>query len=172
MGVTTGEVVARAPWLNAEYLKNPDATSALWEGDYLHTGDVGHIDKAGTLMITDRMKDVIKSGGEWVSSLELESLASAVEGVAEVAAIGVPDEKWSERPLLLIVARDGADERRHQGRKCGLWIIVIARSYSVAASNLSKWAVPEQFRFVTEIAKTSVGKIDSAGSSDCAQKVA
>ena len=62
-GITTGEVVARAPWLNAEYLKNPDATCALWEGDWLHTGDVGHINSVGTLMITDRMRDVIKSGG-------------------------------------------------------------------------------------------------------------
>ena len=153
-GVTTGEVVARAPWLNAEYLKNPDATSALWEGDYLHTGDVGHIDEAGTLMITDRMKDVIKSGGEWVSSLELESLASAVDGVAEVAAIGIPDEKWGERPLLLIVARDGADEGPIRDR------IAAAAQAAVAAGDLSKWAVPDQFRFVTEIAKTSVGKID------------
>jgi len=153
-GVTTGEVVARAPWLNAAYLKNPDATSALWEGDYLHTGDVGHIDEAGTLMITDRMKDVIKSGGEWVSSLELESLASAVDGVAEVAAIGVPDEKWGERPLLLIVARDGADESAIRDG------IAAAAQAAVAAGNLSKWAVPDQFRFVTEIAKTSVGKID------------
>ena len=153
-GVTTGEVVARAPWLNAEYLKNPDATSALWEGDYLHTGDVGHIDEAGTLMITDRMKDVIKSGGEWVSSLELESLASAVDGVAEVAAIGIPDEKWGERPLLLIVARDGADEGAIRDG------IAVAAQAAVAAGDLSKWAVPDQFRFVTEIAKTSVGKID------------
>ena len=153
-GVTTGEVVARAPWLNAEYLKNPDATSALWEGDYLHTGDVGHIDEAGTLMITDRMKDVIKSGGEWVSSLELESLASAVDGVAEVAAIGIPDEKWGERPLLLIVARDGADEG---GIRDG---ITAAAQAAVVAGDLSKWAVPDQFRFVTEIPKTSVGKID------------
>ena len=153
-GVTTGEVVARAPWLNAEYLKNPDATSALWEGDYLHTGDVGHIDEAGTLMITDRMKDVIKSGGEWVSSLELESLASAVDGVAEVAAIGIPDEKWGERPLLLIVARDGADEGAIRDG------IAAAAQAAVAAGDLSKWAVPDQFRFVTEIAKTSVGKID------------
>ena len=153
-GVTTGEVVARAPWLNAEYLKNPDATSALWEGDYLHTGDVGHIDEAGTLMITDRMKDVIKSGGEWVSSLELESLASAVDGVAEVAAIGIPDEKWGERPLLLIVARDSADEGAiREG-------IEAAAQAAVAAGDLSKWAVPDQVRFVTEIAKTSVGKID------------
>ena len=153
-GVTTGEVVARAPWLNAAYLKNPDATSALWEGDYLHTGDVGHIDEAGTLMITDRMKDVIKSGGEWVSSLELESLASAVDGVAEVAAIGIPDEKWGERPLLLIVARDGADEGAIRDG------IAAAAQAAVAAGDLSKWAVPDQFRFVTEIAKTSVGKID------------
>ena len=153
-GVTTGEVVARAPWLNAEYLKNPDATSALWEGDYLHTGDVGHIDEAGTLMITDRMKDVIKSGGEWVSSLELESLASAVDGVVEVAAIGIPDEKWGERPLLLIVARDGADEGAIRDG------IAAAAQAAVAAGDLSKWAVPDQFRFVTEIAKTSVGKID------------
>ena len=105
-------------------------------------------------MITDRMKDVIKSGGEWVSSLELESLASAVDGVAEVAAIGIPDEKWGERPLLLIVARDGADEGAIRDG------IAAAAQAAVAAGDLSKWAVPDQFRFVTEIAKTSVGKID------------
>lgn len=153
-GASTGEVVARAPWLNAEYLKNPDASDALWEGDYLHTGDVGHINADGALMITDRMKDVIKSGGEWVSSLELESLASAIDGVAEVAAIGVQDEKWGERPVLLIVAQDGADEG---AIKDG---IVSASQAAVAAGSLSKWAVPDQFRFVAEIAKTSVGKID------------
>jgi fatty-acyl-CoA synthase len=153
-GVTTGEVVTRAPWLNAKYVKNSDATRRLWEGGYLHTGDVGHIDAAGALMITDRMKDVIKSGGEWVSSLELESLASAVQGVAEVAAIGIKDEKWGERPLLLIVAKQGADETAIvEG-------IVVAINKAVEDGNLSKWAVPEQFHFVPEIAKTSVGKID------------
>ena len=153
-GLTTGEVVARAPWLNAEYVKNPNATCALWEGDYLHTGDVGHINAAGTLMITDRMKDVIKSGGEWVSSLALESLVSAVDGVAEVAAIGIQDEKWGERPVLLIVAKNGADEAAIRNR------IVVAAQNAVAAGDLSKWAVPDQFHFVAEIAKTSVGKID------------
>ena len=151
---STGEVVVRAPWLNAEYVKNPEATEALWEGDYLHTGDVGHIDASGALMITDRMKDVIKSGGEWVSSLELESLVSAVDGVAEVAAIGVQDDKWGERPVLLIVAREGAEEDAIKGG------ISAAAQQAVAAGNLSKWAVPDQFRFVAEIAKTSVGKID------------
>ena len=151
---STGEVVVRAPWLNAEYVKNPEATEALWEGDYLHTGDVGHIDASGALMITDRMKDVIKSGGEWVSSLELENLVSAVDGVAEVAAIGVQDDKWGERPVLLIVAREGAEEDAIKGG-----ISAVAQQ-AVAAGNLSKWAVPDQFRFVAEIAKTSVGKID------------
>ena len=153
-GVTVGEIVVRAPWLNAEYVKNPQATRALWEGGYLHTGDVGHIDEAGTLMITDRIKDVIKSGGEWVSSLELESLASAVNGVAEVAAIGVPDEKWGERPLLLIVAQDGADENVIRDG------IMKATQSAVNAGELSKWAVPDQLFFVMEIPKTSVGKID------------
>ena len=153
-GVSTGEVVARAPWLNAEYVKNPEATEALWEGDYLHTGDVGHIDRNGTLMITDRMKDVIKSGGEWVSSLELESLVSAVDGVAEVAAIGVQDDKWGERPVLLIVAQDGANEEVIKSS-----IAAVAKE-AVEAGSLSKWAVPDQFRFAAEIAKTSVGKID------------
>ena len=153
-GVSAGEVVVRAPWLNAEYVKNPNATKALWEGDYLHTGDVGHIDHNGTLMITDRMKDVIKSGGEWVSSLELESLASAVEGVAEVAAIGIQDEKWGERPVLLIVVQDGTDEKAVKSS------IAAVVKEAVEAGNLSKWAVPDQYRFVAEIAKTSVGKID------------
>ena len=153
-GVTTGEIVARAPWLNAEYLKDPDATRALWEGDYLHTGDVGHINASGTLMITDRMKDIIKSGGEWVSSLELESLAFAVGGVAEVAAIGIPDEKWGERPLLVIVACDSSEENAIRDK------IASAAQAAFAAGNLSKWAIPEHVRFVTEIAKTSVGKID------------
>ncbi len=153
-GLTVGEIVVRAPWLNAEYVKDPQATRALWEGGYLHTGDVGHIDETGTLMITDRMKDVIKSGGEWVSSLELESLASTVDGVAEVAAIGIPDEKWGERPLLLIVAQDGVDEDVIRDG------VMTAMQSAVTAGELSKWAVPDQLCFVAEIPKTSVGKID------------
>ena len=153
-GLTVGEIVVRAPWLNAEYVKDPQATRELWEGGYLHTGDVGHIDETGTLMITDRMKDVIKSGGEWVSSLELESLASTVDGVAEVAAIGIPDEKWGERPLLLIVAQDGVDEDVIRDG------VMTAMQSAVTAGELSKWAVPDRLCFVAEIPKTSVGKID------------
>ena len=153
-GETTGEVVVRAPWLTAEYVKNPQATAALWRGGFMHTGDVGHIDEDGSLMITDRMKDVIKSGGEWVSSLALESLASAVEGVGEVAAIGVPDPKWGERPLLLVVAASQAEQGEVETA------VRSAFATAVMAGELSKWAVPKEIRFVSEIAKTSVGKID------------
>ena len=109
--------------------------------------------RMGSLVITDRMKDVIKSGGEWVSSLALESLASAVEGVGEVAAIGMPDPKWGERPLLLVVA---ANQAEHGKLKLPLG----AFANAVMAGELSKWAVPKEIRFVSEIAKTSVGKID------------
>jgi fatty-acyl-CoA synthase len=153
-GASTGEVVARAPWLTAEYVKNPAATADLWRGGFMHTGDVGHIDTDGNLQITDRMKDVIKSGGEWVSSLALESLASLVEGVAEVAAIGMPDPKWGERPLLLVVAVDQADQGQVETA------VRSAFATAVAAGELSRWAVPEEIRFVSGIAKTSVGKID------------
>lgn len=151
---STGEVVVRAPWLNAAYLKSPEATAALWRGGFMHTGDVGHIDADGSLMITDRMKDVIKSGGEWVSSLELESLASAVDGVVEVAAIGVPDPKWGERPLMLVVADDNVNR---QDISAG---ITAAVAGAITAGHLPKWATPDEIRFVDEIAKTSVGKID------------
>ena len=120
----------------------------------MHTGDVGHIDEAGNLMITDRMKDVIKSGGEWVSSLELETIASAVTGVVEGAAIGIPDPKWGERPLLMVVASDAVDR---QDISSG---ITTAIRGAISAGSLPKWAMPDDIRFVDDIAKTSVGKID------------
>ncbi len=153
-GASTGEVVVRAPWLNAAYLKDEAASEALWRGGMMHTGDVGHIDAAGNLQITDRMKDVIKSGGEWVSSLALESIASAVGGVGEVAAIGVPDTQWGERPILLIVGAEGF------GRGAVEKAVRKVFEAEVMAGRLSKWAVPKEIRFVSEIAKTSVGKID------------
>ncbi len=153
-GVSTGEVVARAPWLNAAYLKDDAATAILWRGGYLHTGDVGRIEPDGSLVITDRLKDVIKSGGEWISSLKLESITSAVNGVTEVAAIGIPDLKWGERPILLVVPRDGIDH------SCLKAAITSALKVEIAEGTLSKWALPERVDFVQELAKTSVGKID------------
>ncbi|MDQ3941870.1 MAG: fatty acid--CoA ligase, partial [Actinomycetota bacterium] len=101
-GEATGEVVVRAPWLTQGYLKKPEKSEELWEGGYLHTEDIGYINPEGYLQVTDRIKDVIKTGGEWVSSQEIEDILSQHEGVSEAAVIGVEDEKWGERPLALI----------------------------------------------------------------------
>jgi fatty-acyl-CoA synthase len=97
--------VVRAPWLTQGYLKDHKASERLWEGGYLHTGDVAVRDEQGYVKITDRTKDVLKVSGEWVSSLELEDIIAHHPGVAEVAVIGQPDEKWGERPLALVVAK-------------------------------------------------------------------
>lgn len=148
-GRTTGEVIARAPWLTQGYLRNEGGTAELWAGGWMHTGDVGHLAPDGTLRITDRLKDVIKSGGEWVSSLTLESLASTVPGVREVAAVGVPDERWGERPVLVAVI-EGEVEAAIRARLLA----------AVAAGDLPKWAVPDRVLRVAAIPKTSVGKLD------------
>jgi len=150
-GVTTGEVVVRAPWLTQGYLNDPERSEELWTHGYLHTGDIGHIDAQGYLKITDRLKDVIKSGGEWISSLELEDLALGVPSVSEAAVIGVVDKKWGERPLVLVVGKETeidcseVAERFAEAAKAGL---------------ISDWAVPERIEQVDAIPKTSVGKID------------
>jgi fatty-acyl-CoA synthase len=150
-GRSTGEVVARAPWLTAGYLHSPDASAALWAEGWLHTGDVGHMTPNGTLRITDRLKDVIKSGGEWVSSLMLESLASTVDGVIEVAAVAVPDDRWGERPVLVAQMTGGAEVEA----------AVLARlSAAINAGDLPKWAAPDRICRVAGLPKTSVGKID------------
>jgi fatty-acyl-CoA synthase len=153
-GRATGEVVLRSPWLTHGYLKDAQSTAALWRGGYLHTGDIGSIDPEGYLKITDRIKDVIKSGGEWISSLALEDIVSRHPAVSEVAAIGVPDEMWGERPMLIVVpaedAGEGVDEEAIRG-----YVAEFAD-----AGEISKWAVPDRVVFVDAIAKTSVGKID------------
>jgi fatty-acyl-CoA synthase len=151
-GHAGGEIVVRAPWLTQGYLKDADASAQLWDGGYLHTQDIGNIDERGYLQITDRIKDVIKSGGEWVSSLEIESLISRHPGVSEVAVIGVKDDKWGERPVALVVPKANAsvsedDIRNH----------VMAFSES---GEISKYAVPQIVKIVDQLDKTSVGKLN------------
>jgi len=150
-GQTTGEVVVRSPWLTQGYLHDPARSDELWRGGYLHTGDLGYLDESGYLKVTDRVTDVIKSGGEWISSLLLEDIATGHPQVSEAAAIGVADEKWGERPLVLIVARDGS-----------LDPTTVRNTFSQAADEgvISRWAVPERIEIVDAIPKTSVGKID------------
>ncbi|MCF7750134.1 fatty acid--CoA ligase [Bacillus subtilis subsp. subtilis] len=151
-GIATGEVVVRAPWLTQGYLHDPDASTALWAGGYLHTGDLGTIDAGGYLRVTDRIKDVIKTGGEWISSLALEDIIAMHPAVSEVAVIGITDAKWGERPLALVVRHPGYDVTEAE-------IIerVAARSRS---GDISRYAIPDRVHFVDAIERTSVGKIN------------
>nr|ALV86491.1 long-chain fatty acid--CoA ligase [uncultured bacterium 20] len=153
-GKTAGEIVVRTPWLTQGYLDDAVSSKRLWRGGYLHTNDLAVMDSDGYLRITDRIKDVIKTGGEWISSLELESLISQHEGVSEVAVIGVRDETWGERPLALTVLKpDYADRVTEDDIKAHV------RGYAERGV-VSRWAVPDRVRFVAAIAKTGVGKID------------
>ncbi|OQX26263.1 MAG: long-chain fatty acid--CoA ligase [Desulfobacteraceae bacterium IS3] len=153
-GMSTGEVIVRSPWLTQSYFKSPDKTKELWQSGWLHTGDVGYIDPEGYLQITDRIKDVIKSGGEWVSSLDLENLISQHEAVLESAAIGVPDEKWGERPLMLVVLKpEFKDKVTPEDLKAFM-------KKAAEEGKLPKYGVPDRYEIVEMIAKTSVGKLN------------
>ncbi len=150
-GSVTGEVVVRSPWLTQGYTRNPEGSETLWQGGYLHTGDVGYLDEDGSLQITDRMKDVIKSGGEWISSLELEDVISRCAGAAEVAAFAIPDKRWGERPMVAIVKSN---------EELSIEDVQAAIVDEVEQGRLSKWALPERIEFVDALPKTSVGKMD------------
>ena len=153
-GKATGEIVARAPWLTMGYLNNPEASEQLWAGGYMHTGDVASIDPEGNLHVTDRLKDIIKSGGEWISSIELEDIVLMMKGISKAAVIAVKDEKWGERPLVLVTVLpeyagkiDREDIRAHVAAYASKGLI-------------SRFAVPERILFVEKLPLTSVGKID------------
>jgi fatty-acyl-CoA synthase len=151
-GKTPGELVARAPWLTQGYFKDPKGSEKLWAGGWLHTGDVATIDTDGYVKITDRLKDMIRSGCEWISSLQLEDLILRHPGVAEAAVIGVPDPKWIERPLGLLVVKpcQQVSEEQIRAHLQGFVEKGIIASYSV----------PDRIVFVEALPKTSVGKLD------------
>lgn len=151
---TPGEIVVRAPWLTQGYFKEPEKSEDLWAGGWLHTGDIANVDPSGYLQITDRLKDVIKTGGEWISSLHLESLISQHPAVSEVAVVGVPDDKWGERPLAMVVPKaEHVQTLTAEDLKASL------QKY-VEQGLISKWGIPDTFLMVEQIPKTSVGKID------------
>jgi fatty-acyl-CoA synthase len=148
----SGEIVVRAPWLTPGYVKDAEHGDALWRGGYLHTGDVATWDPRHCLKVTDRMKDVIKSGGEWISSIELENLIGLHPDIAEAAVVGVRHPVWGERPCALAVPK-----KDRQVEIAG--VIAHIRQF-VDSGRLSKWALPDQIVLVESIPKTSVGKID------------
>ena len=142
-GVAVGEIEVRGPWITGAYYKDDDP--AKFRDGWLRTGDVGTIDPRGFIRLTDRAKDVIKSGGEWISSMELENRLMAHPDVAEAAVIGVNDEKWGERPLAAVVLRPGA-------------VVGAAELREFLRDQVPRWQLPERWSFITEVPKTSVGK--------------
>jgi fatty-acyl-CoA synthase len=152
-GKTAGEVVVRAPWLTQGYIKSEEKSEELWTDGWLHTGDIGVIDAEGYLRITDRLKDVIKTGGEWISSLELEDIISRHKAVSEVAVVGVADEKWGERPLAMVVIKDA-----FRGKVTEKDIQDHCMAF-VEKGQIPKYGVPTRIILDAEIPKTSVGKI-------------
>jgi len=138
--------------LTQGYYKEPEKGAELWHGGWLHTGDVASISPDGTLVIKDRIKDVIKTGGEWISSLALENYISQSEVVSQVAVVGVPDEQWGERPFAMIVPAEGAQVDES--------VIKQHLQQYVESGDIAKWAIPERISIVADIPKTSVGKIN------------
>jgi fatty-acyl-CoA synthase len=144
-GTSVGELEVRGPWVTGGYYRDRDAEK--FADGWLRTGDVGKIDSRGYLTLTDRAKDVIKSGGEWVSSVELENHIMGHPGVVEAAVVGVPDDRWQERPLAAVVLKEDATVTAPQ-----------LRDY--LRDKVVRWWLPERWTFIDEVPKTSVGKFD------------
>ncbi|MBT0773822.1 long-chain fatty acid--CoA ligase [Kineosporia sp. J2-2] len=147
-GESVGEVEVRGPWITGSYFREDDpATQEKFDDGWLRTGDIGSLTPDGYLTISDRAKDVIKSGGEWISSIDLENTLMGHPGVQEASVVGVPDDKWGERPLAVVVPAEGQQPD-----------VTELRDY--LETRVAHWQVPERWAFVTEVPKTSVGKFD------------
>ncbi|MFE2186733.1 long-chain fatty acid--CoA ligase [Streptomyces sp. NPDC059455] len=144
---SVGELLVRGPWITATYVGDGEPDPDKFDSGWLRTGDVGRISPDGYLTLTDRAKDVIKSGGEWISSVELENHLMGHPAVAEAAVVGVPDDRWGERPLAVVVAAPGHDVTTQELRE-------------FLSSRIARWQLPERWAFVTEVPRTSVGKFD------------
>jgi fatty-acyl-CoA synthase len=145
-GESTGEIEVRGPWIAAAYFRD-ESGDQKFDSGWLRTGDIAAVDDRGFVQITDRSKDVIKSGGEWISSVELENEMMSHPDVLEAAVIAKPDERWAERPLCCVVLREGADASAEQ-------LLEHLRPL------VAKWWLPDEFAFIEEVPKTSVGKFD------------
>ncbi len=144
-GESVGEIEVRGPWITGSYYG--EETPEKFHDGWLRTGDVGTVDPKGFIQITDRAKDVIKTGGEWISTVELENEIMAHPDVIEAAVIGIPDDRWDERPLACVVLKEGARTGVEQLRE-------------FLKGRVAKWWIPERWAFINEVPKTSVGKFD------------
>jgi fatty-acyl-CoA synthase len=146
-GEDFGELLVRGPSVTTEYFKRPDANEEDFEDGWLRTGDIVTVDEDGYIKIVDRAKDVIKSGGEWISSVELENSIMAHDDVSEAAVVGVPHEKWQERPIAFVVPVEGADEEELRE---GI--------YAMLREEYPKWWLPDAVEFIDAVPKTATGK--------------
>ena len=147
MAETSGELFVRGPAIVSGYYRNEEASHRQIDRDgWFATGDVAKITPDGWLVIVDRTKDLVKSGGEWISSIDLENAAMACKGLAQCAVIGVPHPKWNERPLLVAVKAPGADPTK-------------AEVLDLLASKIAKWQLPDDVVFVDALPMTATGKI-------------
>ena len=144
-GEAVGELQVKGPWVTKSYYLDDDPDK--FDDGWLRTGDVGTLTRDGYLRLTDRSKDVIKSGGEWISSVHLENALMGHPKVKEASVVGVPDERWGERPLANIVVLDGAE-------------VSIEELRDYLAGHVARWQIPERWAFIDEVPKTSVGKFD------------
>jgi fatty-acyl-CoA synthase len=144
-GESVGELQVRGPWIAASYYRDDDPEK--FDEGWLRTGDVGSLTRDGYLTLTDRAKDVIKSGGEWISSVELENALMGHPAVKEASVVGVPDERWGERPLATVVVREGQD-------------VGVEDLRAYLSERVARWQLPERWAFIPEVPKTSVGKFD------------
>ncbi|MEV4811159.1 fatty acid--CoA ligase [Micromonospora avicenniae] len=146
-GTSVGELEVRGPWVTARYVGEDTPDEEKFRGGWLRTGDVGMLSPDGFITLTDRAKDVIKSGGEWISSVELENALMAHPAVLEACVVGVPDERWDERPLATVVVREGASVDAEELR-------------DFLSASVARWQLPERWAFIDAVPKTSVGKFD------------
>jgi fatty-acyl-CoA synthase len=144
-GTTSGELQCRGPWVAASYYNDPQGAANFTDDGWLRTGDVATMDERGRIKLVDRTKDLIKSGGEWISSVELENELMGHPQIREAAVIGIPDEKWSERPLACVVLEEGAE-------------LTESQVLEFLAPKVAKWQLPDHVVFIDEVPKTSVGK--------------
>jgi fatty-acyl-CoA synthase len=146
-GVQVGEILVRGPWITAEYYNEPEKTKELIVDGWLRTGDIAKIDPEGYIQIVDRSKDLIKSGGEWISSVDLENTIMGHPDVAEAAVVAIPDEKWDERPMAVVALKKGAS-------------VTDKDILEYLTDKIVKWWMPDKVIFIDELPKTSVGKFD------------
>jgi fatty-acyl-CoA synthase len=142
-----GELQVRGPWIARAYYEDPSGDEKFTEDGWLRTGDVAELVRDAFIRLVDRTKDLVKSGGEWISSVELENAIMAHPDVVEAAVIAVPDERWGERPCACVVRREGQDLDADALREH-------------LAERVAKWWIPDRFEFIEEVPKTSVGKFD------------